>query len=176
MENGIPVLKGSNVLLRDMMAEDQPLFRQWLTDNEELRRLIDSPSIPTTEDQEAWFERAQKTDRKFFSIITLPDNALIGNAGFVDIDPQMGSAQFRITIGDTSYHGKGLGSEVMELLLRYAFEDMRLVRVWLRVIPDNVAAVRLYEKAGFMPVGDPDQKGRVEMQLEREDFLRRHVV
>lgn len=136
-----------------MTDADQPMFFQWLQ-SPMLRKQIDDARIPTMEDQKKWFLRVQEPDRKFFSLLTVPDGMLIGNCGFVDIDAGKGEAMFRITIGDSNAHGKGYGTEAVQLLLKHGFEGMGLQRIFLRVLKSNLRAVRTYEKAGFIVLSE----------------------
>ncbi|MFA5799506.1 MAG: GNAT family N-acetyltransferase, partial [Candidatus Peribacteraceae bacterium] len=117
------ILQGERVALAEMTETDQPHFQRWLSGNVKLRELIDDHHIPTMEDQWKWFRRIQEPDRKFFSLVTVPDGRLIGNAGFVDIDEKEKKAVMRITIGNPEFLGKGLGSEATALLVRYAFTN-----------------------------------------------------
>lgn len=154
------VLAGKRVALCVMEEGDQPHFHRWLTEQPELRSLVDDPRVPTAEDQEKWFRRSRESDRQFFSLVTVPDGVLIGNAGYVDIDSAAKSAQFRITIGHPDHRGKGLGTEATKLLLDHGFETLGLRRVWLRVRADNAAARSMYEKAGFRSIREyPEENG-----------------
>lgn len=45
--------------------------------------------------------------------------------------------------------GKGIGTEAAYAVLRFAFEELNLHRVSVRVLEFNVRAIRLYEKLGF---------------------------
>ena len=164
------VLAGEKVALAEMIQEDQVLFQRWLSENSELRDLIADTRVPTMEDQMHWFKRVQQPDRKFFSLLTLPDSLLIGNAGFVDIDAEKKSAWLRITIGNPECQGKGLGSEAVGLLVRYAFEIARWHRLLLKVLVSNARAIRTYERAGFTILREDLQDGRemLVMSLIRE--------
>lgn len=142
------ILSGERVALALMTEADQTMFCTWLQ-SPVLREQIDDPRIPTMEEQQRWFQRVQKADRKFFSLVTISDGTLIGNCGFVDIDPVKNEATLRITIGDPNAHGKGYGTEAVQLLLKYGFEVMKLKCVLLKVLKLNQRAVRTYEKAGF---------------------------
>lgn len=169
----LPVLTGNNlrVLLRPMTVEDQPIFRAYITESAELRRLIDNPSIPTEEDQVNWFRRCQEPDRQIFTIETLSSMEVVGNAGFTDIGVEEGEVQLRITIAD-AYQGIGLGFETMGLLLLYAFKVQKWSAVWLKVLPDNARAIRLYEKCGFRIIPSTlEDAGKIRMMLERTHFL-----
>lgn len=162
------VLTGKTVALAEMTASDQPSFQTWLQ-QPELRELIDDHRVPTIEDQMNWFARVQKPDRRFFSLLALPDHHLIGNAGFVDIDQERSEATLRITIGSPDARGKGYGSEAVQLLVRYAFEQAGWKRLLLKVLATNARAVRTYEKAGFALASTDVQDGKtiLTMQLLR---------
>ncbi len=157
-----------------MLEEDQASFHRWLVASEELRHLIDDPRVPTWEDQQRWFLRCQDPDRALFSLLALPGHTLIGNGGLVDIDRAAGSAQFRITIGNRDYVGRGYGTEATVLILRYAFETLGVQNVRLRVLSENARALRLYEKVGFRRVGEEagedGRRAKVIMEIRRSDF------
>jgi len=123
------------------------------------------------EDQQRWFERSRQPDRRMFSLVTL-GGELIGHGGLVDIDDEKHTAQLRITIGDSSYWGRGLGTETARLLTEYGFAKRQLASIWLRVLPGNERALRSYEKAGFLR-GEREifrDTEVVRMQVFREDF------
>ncbi|MBQ9142517.1 MAG: GNAT family N-acetyltransferase [Lachnospiraceae bacterium] len=58
-------------------------------------------------------------------------------------------------------YGKGIGRQMIEYCIAYAKErGFRAIR--LDVVPDNVPAKRLYEKCGFVYVGDVDLERGIE--------------
>ncbi len=161
------ILTGKHVALAEMTPEDQPHFQRWLSGNPELRALIDDHRVPTLEDQHKWFERSQQPDRKMLSIITVPQHDLIGNGGFVDIEPKR-RGTLRITIGHTESLGKGWGSEATGLLVRYGFETLGFEQIILKVLKTNTRAIRAYEKNGFSHAGsDPDNDATLLMTLTK---------
>lgn len=62
-------------------------------------------------------------------------------------------ASMAIGIYDANILGKGYGSEAIRLLLQYAFADLDLHRISVRVLAYNKRAIRAYEKCGFMIEG-----------------------
>jgi RimJ/RimL family protein N-acetyltransferase len=52
-----------------------------------------------------------------------------------------------------SHRGEGLGAVALDLALGRAFASFGARRVWLDVLPENVRAQRLYERAGFVEEG-----------------------
>ncbi len=71
--------------------------------------------------------------------------------------------QFGIRIGNKDYWGKGYGTEVVELLVDYWHYNLGIKRLWLKVLPTNLRAIRCYEKCGF------EQAGR--LLLDGYDFV-----
>lgn len=147
------VRRGERVQIAAMTEDDQSQFQKWLADNKELREIIADPNAPSIEDQMKWFERSKQSDRKLFSIFT-NEGELIGNGGFVDVDNKRREAQFRITIGNPDFWGKGYGTEATTLLLGHGHEDLGFQRIYLHVLPENERAIRTYEKVGFQKVKD----------------------
>ncbi|MBP9850853.1 MAG: GNAT family N-acetyltransferase [Candidatus Peribacteraceae bacterium] len=159
MGRGNIVLRGALVALSSMTQADQTKFCVWLQ-SDELRSLIDDPRQPGLEDQMKWFKRVQQPDRKFFSLVSVPDGVLIGNCGFVDIDTARQEATLRITIGNPDYVGQGLGTEAVQLLVGYGFGTMSLKHILLKVVATNVRAIRTYEKAGFTKASEETKEGK----------------
>lgn len=169
MTNRTLVLTGKRIALAIMTEADQEFFRRWLVDNAELRSLIQDSRIPTPEDQKRWFRRVQESDRKFFSLVTMPEYILVGNAGFVAIDSFSQSAVLRITIGHPDFLSKGLGGEAIQLLVRYAFMQAGWSFLTLQVLETNTRAIRAYEKAGFTLLSKDLRDGQMilTMKLDR---------
>ncbi|HXQ36514.1 MAG TPA: GNAT family protein, partial [Anaerolineales bacterium] len=63
---------------------------------------------------------------------------------------------------ERDFWGRGYGTDVMKVILRYAFMEINLRRVTLSVFEYNPRAVRSYEKAGFV------HEGRMRQFLNRE--------
>ena len=77
----------------------------------------------------------------------------IGNIGLHAIDWKDRGAELGIVIGEKAYWGRGYGTGATRALLRVAFEEMNLHRVYLRVDADNVRGIHCYEKCGFQKEG-----------------------
>ena len=68
-----------------------------------------------------------------------------------------------ITVGESEYKGKGIAGIAIESLLRLAFFALGLNRVFLLTETENIAAIRAYEKCGFM------REGCLRNELRRSD-------
>ena len=47
------------------------------------------------------------------------------------------------------YWGKGFGSKAVELLTSYAFNELKLIRVFAGVFQNNTASMKVLEKSGY---------------------------
>ena len=74
----------------------------------------------------------------------------VGVIGLLNIDNKNSKAEFYITIGETCFKRKGIAQKATEAMLQYAFDILRLNKVYLNVDEENVAACKLYEKCGFI--------------------------
>jgi len=73
----------------------------------------------------------------------------VGSVYLRDIDRDNQKCEYGIFIGDEECRGKGVGTAAAKLALAYAFEELKMNRVYLRVFADNLGAIKSYEKAGF---------------------------
>jgi UDP-4-amino-4,6-dideoxy-N-acetyl-beta-L-altrosamine N-acetyltransferase len=73
----------------------------------------------------------------------------VGSVYLRDIDRSNQKCEYGIFIGDDNCRGKGIGTAAAKLALAYAFEQLQMNRVYLRVFADNLGAIRSYEKSGF---------------------------
>ena len=75
---------------------------------------------------------------------------LVGKIKLDPIDLIAKSAWLGIMIGEPEARGIGVGYRSMVLITTYAFETLKLMRIFLGVDPLNVAAISLYQKVGFI--------------------------
>jgi len=146
------MLKGEKVSLRAIEREDIPTFVRWLNDPEVCKYLLMYIPMSIAE-EERWFERQlDAKDSKILAIETA-EGFHIGNIGLHDIDWKSRRAELGIVIGEKAYWGLGYGTDAIKTALRFAFDEMNLHRVYLRVIDFNERAQRCYQKCGFQYEG-----------------------
>ncbi len=74
----------------------------------------------------------------------------VGHIELVNIDRRNRSgAVARVLVGPNELRAKGLGTEMMRLILKVGFEQLSLHRIYLHVFDFNRAAIACYEKGGF---------------------------
>jgi len=85
-----------------------------------------------------------------FSIESTKDHAPIGYISLKGVREGGPGAEIGLAIMDKRYRGRGLGTEALRQAAAYAFNELQLSLLELTVFPDNKAAIRSYEKVGFV--------------------------
>jgi len=147
------MLKSVHLALTSLSLDDLPTLSTWINEREQV--LFNAPYKPVHEGQhKAWFESIQNCkDMVIFGIRLLENNKLIGSCQLHSIDHVHRSAELQIRLGEVAERDHGYGTEATQLLLDFAFKDLNLNRVYLHVFATNAAAIRTYEKVGFMREG-----------------------
>lgn len=146
------MMQGQRVKLRPLSVADTDDVVRWRSAPEILAQMFaDEP--PTRARHLEWLAGIQaRGDRQEFVIVERATGRSIGTIG-LEIDSRNRRAEFGILIGEPDARGKGYAREAGELILRYAFDDLKLHRVYLHVFAENEPAIRLYEALGFSREG-----------------------
>ncbi|OGG01680.1 hypothetical protein A2Z33_05570 [Candidatus Gottesmanbacteria bacterium RBG_16_52_11] len=110
-------------------------------------------ALPVTEKSQLFWYKTVTTDpTKMYFAIENKSGKFIGFVRLDEWDRVNRSIRAGIDIvADERRHG--LATECYGVLLKYLFRQLGVHRVWLLVAQFNHAAVRLYEKIGFIPEG-----------------------
>jgi len=146
------MLHGERVRLRAIERTDLARCVRWFNDPDVVRHLTIYAPLSMAQ-EERWFERLQDDESRHLFAIETEDAEHIGNLGLEDLNWKDRSAQLGIAIGHKGHWGHGYGTDAVRTVLRFAFEELNLHRVWLTVHDDNPRAIRCYEKCGFRREG-----------------------
>lgn len=113
-------------------------------------RLTDAfPSPYTRESGLLFLERVMAQNPAEVLAIEV-DGDVVGNIG---IHPQQDvnrlNAELGYFIGEEHW-GKGIATEAIRLMIKYAFENFKIERIFARPFGSNAASQRVLEKAGFV--------------------------
>jgi RimJ/RimL family protein N-acetyltransferase len=134
------------IRLRPIEREDLPRFVAWFADGE-VRHFLARYLSMSMASEEKWFEEtlARPEDERPMAIDLHAGEGVwrhIGAAGYQSIDWRNRGAEVGLAIGEKSMWNQGLGTEVMEAMLRHGFETLNLHRIFLRVFaPTNALCV-----------------------------------
>jgi RimJ/RimL family protein N-acetyltransferase len=135
------------------IEKDTELFSHWNQDSE-YQQLSDwgPAKVYSAKQIRDWMEKNIDT-LYCFSIQTLAEGKTIGQLDLSGVNWTAGDAWMGVGIGERAYWGKGYGSEAVNLLLRFGFEQLNLRRISLNVFEYNERAIRSYVKIGFKVEG-----------------------
>lgn len=152
----MPHLIGKTILLREYRHEDIPAMREWVNDTETTHYLSPIFWAPQTMlDTEEFMSRMLQSSHNGCNFIVADkrDESYIGQLDMYTINWKQRWGELGFVIGKKEWRNKGIGTEALGLMLGYAFQTLGLERVQLDVYMDNHAALRCYEKAGFVLEG-----------------------
>ncbi len=131
----------------EVSEELLPDYLRMVNDLEHVGRFIGRRTEPVSEEKERKWVR-EKLDEKavLFSMIEKSSGSFIGNIELMDLTDSEAELGIAITAAKQDL---GYGTEAIRAVTGYAFDELGLKRVFLKVYPDNGRAIRVYEKCGF---------------------------
>ena len=150
------MLTGSLVRLRPLDMADLDNYIAWINDPEVVEFLGGGGGLWTRLAESEWLEQACRK-RLAYGDVTLAIETIegrhIGSIGLSEPQPRDRHACLGIMIGDKQHWSRGYGTDAVRTLLRLAFDEMNLNRVWLTVDERNLRGIACYRKCGFVEEG-----------------------
>lgn len=147
----------SSLSLRLVAREDSARLLTWRNSPEVAAYMYTDHAISQAE-HDRWFEGVlAAADRRYWIIEA--DGEPVGLANLVRIDRTAQRCEWAYYLGEASTRGKGLGSRIEYVVLRYVFETLGLNKLWCEVLVENEAVWKLHQSFGF----------------QREALFREHV-
>jgi RimJ/RimL family protein N-acetyltransferase len=78
--------------------------------------------------------------------------ALIGHISLLAIDWNVPRSEFGYYV-DRHFYGQGLMTEALQRYCVFAFDELKLAKINLRIAPTNTASLQIARKCGFREVG-----------------------
>lgn len=151
------------IYLRELVEKDTANIVRWRNDPAVRKNLFSQ--APITEEQHLlYFRKTVQAGLCSQYVISVTENSRtfdIGTAFIKRIDCENRKGEFGMFIGEQSSRGKGYALPVVRQMLSIAFLKLKLHRVYLSVMADNIPAIKVYERAGFTKEG-----------ILKDDYLR----
>lgn len=147
------MLENSLIKLRPISENDTDNILRW-RNSEAVKKFFCMQEDLTREEHEWWLKNRVQTGKVIQFIIV--DKELEEDLGTVyirDLDKQNRNGEFGIYIGEVQSRNKGIGTQAMALICDYAFKQLKLHKVHLRVLATNERAISVYKKNGFKEEG-----------------------
>ena len=151
----LPTISGSRLTLRWLTKHDAPAILTIFGDPEVMKFW----SSPPLENLPAATKLIDEIHDHFFSrrlfqwgIALRETDELLGTCTLFHLDQTHRRAEVGIALATRAW-GRGLATEALGLLLRFAFETFDLHRIEADVDPRNERSLRLFERQGFRREG-----------------------
>ncbi|PJJ83702.1 GNAT family N-acetyltransferase [Mucilaginibacter auburnensis] len=147
------VLTGSNFILRRWEVGDAPSLRKNGNDERVSSMLLDRfPAPYTLEDAEAFINL--KIPEEPVTNFALEIEGEV--AGVIGVDMRADIYRKTPLLGywiSPTFSGKGIMTEAVKLIADYAFSNLDVICIQANTLGNNIASMRVLEKAGFKKQG-----------------------
>ncbi|NOR87602.1 MAG: GNAT family N-acetyltransferase [Bacteroidales bacterium] len=93
------------------------------------------------------------TEKQYrFMIEVKNKKTVVGCIDLFDFDPHNQRAGIGILI-DKDYREQGLASESLDLIISYAFDDLKLHQLYCNILSSNLDSIFLFKKKQFLEIG-----------------------
>lgn len=131
-----------------------------------------------------WFDDIQKSSGSIHIRlgIFLPDGTVIGDIALQDLDWRNRTCTLGYGLTKLSYYSRGYVTDAVEVILRYAFDHLGLIRIGATTQENNIGSQKVLEKNGFILEGRERQvidfagkrHDRLLYGLLRDDYLKKN--
>jgi len=145
-------MRAERVYLRHPTKRD---LSEFIALNRASRRFYRDLASPPTDAKtfHDFLDLSRRRDSASFFICNTEDDSIVGFIGLSQIFyGGFRSAYLGYHIGST-YARRGLMTEALQLMLRYAFHELKLHRIEANIQPENVSSLALVKHAGFVREG-----------------------
>ena len=149
-----PQLADDAIRLEPLSQDDAPEMHG-LVDDSDIQSFTRVPADADEQFVRWWIGRYESGwedgTRAGFAIRDL-DGAFIGFAAAVELDLEHGEAELGYMVAPAA-RGRGVSLRALDLLTRWCFEELRLIRLELRIDVANAPSLRVAERAGYRQEG-----------------------
>lgn len=151
-------LEGDTVELRTIEEEDVDFLQRTINDPRVRRTL--APVGPMNRARERdWVESLGETED--VNLLVCVDATPVGSVDIKSPNRVWGVAEVGVMVAPDHWN-EGYGTEAIDLLCKYAFEERRLHKLYATVYSTNPAGGRVREKVGFQDEGVLREEGFAE--------------
>lgn len=139
--------------------EDFDQLIAWISDERLLTNWAGSMfRFPLTTESLAWYiegtNNFPNSDAYLYKVIDTETKKVIGHISLGGISTKNKAARItRVLVGDNAVRGKGYCKHMVNEVLRIGFDELGLHRISLGAYDFNTAALRCYQRSGFVHEG-----------------------
>ena len=145
-----------NIRFRAFEKSDAIFINKLRNDDEREKKIGGSKRYISLERDEKWVSDIIMNDLQhvmYFAITEINHNEIIGYISISDIDYRNGTCTWNGLKLSPTMSGKGYGIQASLLLIKFIFEEMRMVRCQAECQADHEVSLNMIQKAGFQKEG-----------------------
>jgi RimJ/RimL family protein N-acetyltransferase len=166
----LPTLRGPGFILRPFEQSDDRSLHESLNDEKVARKVSHIPFPYTLSHAREWIKGTKKSvldvsKRVDFAIDV--EGMVVGSVAFINLDGHKAQVSYWIA---PYMWGNGFAPDALRMLLKFGFEELKLVRIYAYVYSGNRASTRVLEKCGFVFEGTHRKEWRKIIDGEEKFF------
>lgn len=148
------MLNGEKITLRPMEESDMPEYQKLINSDSISSRVVGWGFPVSFAEQCKWFANAvsDQRNRRFTVVSSKEPSVIYGMISLTAIDWHNRTATIGLKLNESSQK-KGIGTEALQLMMKYAIEQVNLRRLEASWLADNEGSERLYLKCGWQKEG-----------------------
>ncbi|XP_023287092.1 N-acetyltransferase 9 [Seriola lalandi dorsalis] len=179
------LLEGHRVVLVPYNAEHVPRYHEWMK-SPELQQL--TASEPLTLEQEYDMQQSWREDDDKCTFIILDkqrwadpgveeEQCMVGDVNIFLTDPTDPSlAELEIMIAETSYRGRGIGKEVIRMMMCYGATKLGVKKFQAKIGLDNEVSIGMFKKLHFQEVSVCKVFKEVTLEMTVDECVRTKLL
>jgi Acetyltransferases, including N-acetylases of ribosomal proteins len=134
-------------------SDDLGEYLNWMRDPAVVRYMCSGGPQTMEQDLIQYISTMRDQGNCLMAIRSVADGRHLGNVNLLAFNKPSRRADLGIVVGVRDRQRSGVGFKALTLLLYYGFSQLGLHRITGGVVADNLASIRLFEKAGFTTEG-----------------------
>ena len=164
-------LEGEKIYLKPLLLKHAATFVKWASDPEVIKYTSFKPPKTVKEQKEYIRKRSNTKTDMIYCIFLKTNHKFIGTVGVHQLDNSKKQLTIGLFIGDKAEWGKGYGTDVFKTWTKFLFEEYDAKKLALTVYKENIAAQKVYQKAGFKFKGTKEVLNQKTGEMQEEFYM-----
>lgn len=170
---GAVFIEGDSYNLRTLEQEDAEFLRN-LNHNPDVRKYLGRVPKPNSVEEEKDRINSINESDEIIQFIIEKDSKPVGTIAIFDISRNYSSVEVGAFMVKPEFHGEGIGTDAMEKVLNYAFNQLNMHKITGGYIETNYPSKIVQEKFGFKEEGR--ERDAVFRDGEYKDIIRMSLL
>jgi len=142
------MIKSKNLNLRALEKHDLPFLHRLHNDSNTMSYFFEEPFETVRELEDLYEKHVHNQMERRFILQEISSGNSVGVLSILEINEINRNGEIDIII-DERFRGNGFGKEGFVLGTKYAFDILNLHKLYLQVLPTNIAGRKIYEYIGY---------------------------